>query len=275
MLFNWNPENLRCLKISPYAFAFGLLFIVFGTSCRTTQYANYFSTLTKDTILSGNLKKDFESKIQKGDILSISVSSLNGELDNRFNSAASGIPSSNFGISSSQTNGYLVDENGKVKLHFIGDIQAAGLTRRALRSMIEVALEPYLKEPIISVQYLNHKVTVIGAVNKPQVVSLSQDQISLLDALVLSGDINENSMVKKVMIIRDSADQKLVKNISLEDHSVFNSDYYYLQPDDIVYVKSDKSKLTRDEKRTNLQTGVSLVASLLSLTAIILNVLIK
>jgi polysaccharide export outer membrane protein len=132
-----------------------------------------------------------------------------------------------------------------------------------------------LREPVVNVQYLNRKITVLGEVQRPQVINLADERISLIDALVVSGDLNEKANRKDIMIIRDSSSVKKVKHINLEDHSVFSSPWYYLQANDIVYVMTDKRNIDKEDRRRSLQTSLSLIASGISLIVIIINALTR
>ena len=224
-------------------------------SCKTTKPpSQYFQTITKDTTLTGLLPNDFESKIKLGDQLDIKVTSLSIVEDEQFNKAAA------TGGSPSMT-GFTVNPDGKVLLHRLGRVSVVGLTRRELAAKLENDLLLYMKEPIVNVQYLNHKITIIGEVGGPQVLTMPEEQLSLLDVLIKSGDIKEKGLRNKVMIIRDNGSEKKVKHVNLEDQSIFSSPWYYVQPNDIIYVKSDQSKFAKEEAKRKYQNTLSFVLS--------------
>ncbi len=246
--------------------------IILLASCSTSRNSQYFNTIASDTTITGYVGNDMELKIRKGDDLGISITSLSMEENVKFNSA--GLVGNNNTIPS-----YLVREDGKIVIYRLGEVMAEGYTRKELSERLKTALEPYLKEPIVTVVFLNHKVTVLGEVNSPQVITLRSERITLIDAIVMSGDLKEKAMRDKLMIIReqplDGSNQRQVKYVSLEDHKLFSSEWFYLQPNDIVYVLADKNESTPEEKRRRLQTTLSLAASGLSLFVIILDRLIK
>ncbi len=248
--------------------------IILLASCRTTIETHaYFKTLSKDTTIAGLVTPGFESKIQKKDVLGITVSSLSSELDIKFNAASTAVFNGSGSLLS--TPGYQVNEQGKITLHFIGDVKAEGLTCIELKEKLQKDLLAYLREPVVNVQYLNRKITILGEVQRPQVINLADERISLIDALVVSGDLKEKANRKDIMIIRDSSSVKKIKHINLEDHSVFSSPWYYLQANDIVYVMTDKSDVDKDERRRTLQTTLSLIASGVSMIVIIINALTR
>jgi polysaccharide export outer membrane protein len=99
--------------------------------------------------------------------------------------------------------------------------------------------------------------------------------MTLTDAIVNSGELKENANIKDVLIIRDSGSSKIVKHINLENHSIFLSEWFYLKPNDIVYVRKDTKLIVKQERRQQIQTTFSLLASILSIGVVIINLLIK
>jgi polysaccharide export outer membrane protein len=251
-----------------------MLSFIFLSSCRTIKSYNYFNTLTRDTTIQSYVAPNFESKIQKNDVLGVSVSSLNSELDLQFNTISK-ITSSGLNNDVETNVGFTVDDMGCIYLHFIGKIKVEGLTKSELKKKLEKELLPYLKEPIVTIQYLNKKVTILGNVQNPGIIYLSEEQIPLLQVLVKSGDLKDMTLSNDIMVFRDSGSYKIVKHINLEDHSIFNSPWYYAQSDDIVYVKKDVDQYDAEERRKANQTTVSLVVSVISLILVVINTLLK
>lgn len=241
-----------------------LLVIVIFASCSTTKQSVYFKTIQSDTTISGFVTNDFESKIRVGDRLDIKVTSLSSIEDEQFNKAAavSTVP---------EMSGFLVEKDGRVLLHRLGYVTAAGLSRKEFALLLQNELLPFMKDPIVNVGYLNHKVTVMGAVATPQVINMPEEQMSIIDVLIKSGDIEREGMKERVMIIREEGNDKKVKILNLEDQSVFTSPWYYIKPNDIVFVPQDYAKIEKEEKRRNLQTNVSLVLSGISFLILILD----
>ncbi len=242
------------------------------SSCKITQQSAYFKTLQKDTTLSNYVTNDFELKIIKGDRLSINVSSMSSTEDAFFNSVTSAASGAG---NATSNGGYTVQQDGTVLLHRLGAYKVEGLTRRELSKKIETSLLAYLKDPIVQVNFLNHKITLLGEIATPQVLNLPEEQISIIDALVLSGDVTENAKRNNITIIRENGNEKQVKHSNLEDHSIFSSPWYYLKPNDIILVSADTEKFVKAEKRQKLQNTLSLVASGVSLAVIILSRIIK
>jgi polysaccharide export outer membrane protein len=253
-----------------------VLLVFFFQSCSVNKSFTYFKSLNKDTSISSFLYEDKESKIQKKDIIGINISSLNSEMDATFNSSSKIVSGLNGVVMNSNSNsGFFVDENGEINIHYLGYLKVEGLTLKELKLKLEHDLLPYFKEPIITVQYLNKKITLMGEFNIPRVINLSEDKMTLTDAIVNSGELKENANIKDVLIIRDSGSSKIVKHINLENHSIFLSEWFYLKPNDIVYVRKDTKLIVKQERRQQIQTTFSLLASILSIGVVIINLLIK
>lgn len=255
------PDRSTCF---PPIAMLSFIAVYFLTSCAPSKSSYYFKTLQKDTTIAGLVDRNLESKIVNGDQLAINVSSLSKEEDVLFNSGSSI-------IGSGSLSPFIVDNSGNITVHKLGSVKAAGVTRRELASILQKSLIPYLKDPIVTVQYVNHKVTVMGEVEKPQVINMAEEQISVIDALVICGDVKSTAKRDNILVIREDQNQKKVKILNFEDHSIFSSPWYYLQPNDIVYVVPDEKRRQQDERRTRFQTNFAIVTGTISLLIIILD----
>src|SRR5687768_9696159 len=146
--------KLNCLRISNIpSFVFLLtsgIAILTVFSCTPVKRSYYFQGLDRDTVITGFIPNTYESKIKQRDVLSIQVTSLSAAEDLLFNQSA-------LGGASATVPGYIVDSQGKLLFHRLGEVQVEGLTRRELELKLQKDLLPYMKEPIVNVNYLNHK----------------------------------------------------------------------------------------------------------------------
>lgn len=220
-------------------------------SCTPTKDTTYFQNLTRDTAIHNMVSKDFDIKIHPDDFLMISITASDSpESLAKFNSPQIS-PSSGNAVTGNNNVGYLVDKLGDIQLYKFGTIHAAGLTRLQLKDKIQGLIldTKLLKDPVVTVRFLNQHVTVLGEVNKPQTVPMQNDQITLLDALSASGDVTSFARKDNILIIRQTDKGKEFKRVNLLDNTIFTSPYYYLQNDDIVVVESiqkGKKQQTRD-----------------------------
>ena len=224
-----KQRNSFLFYFPTFFLAFLVLFI---SSCNTTKKASYFQGIQRDTTLKNLVSKDFEPKIRKSDFLGITISSLSPE-----NTALYNAPQNLAG----PVNGYLVDENGNIQFIKLGKLHVEGMTRKELKAQLEKDLAVYLKEPVVAVGFLNRHVTMMGAIS-PQVLPMVNDNMTILDALAASGDIGAKGNPDNILVIREKDDTKEFKRLNLTDQSIFYSPYFYLQPNDIVYVEPIKVK---------------------------------
>ncbi len=260
---NFFQKNGAFSWSSPYAIAsiFALIFFSLS-SCSVPRTTGYFKNLTRDTVLISPPVAAKELKIKKGDVLSIIISSLNKVEDEIYNSnQVSG--------SSSVAPGYHVDNAGEIYLHNIGKLKVEGFTRNELKVDLEKKLAPYLKDPIVSVNFENHHVTVIGEVGKSQVMPMPEEKMSIIDVLAQSGNIGPNAELTSVLVIRENENARELKRVNLEDQSIFNSSFYYLQPNDVVVLNVDEKKAQREIKRQNYQQVSTLVLQTLTMVLLI------
>ena len=225
-------------------------------SCSTTKQPVYFQNLKNDTTLHNIVTPSYELKIQKNDLLGITVASLSPDVA-FYNSQQGG--------AGTNSAGYPVDENGNITFVKLGTLHVEGITRKALKDTLEKALIPYLKDVVVTVSFLNRHVTMMGGIS-PQVLPLANDNMTILDALAASGDISEKGRIDNVLIIRDKGDAKEFKRLNLGDNSIFYSPYFYLQPNDIVYVEPAKikTKLTAPQLISYITAGMSLIFLILN-----------
>jgi len=170
--------------------------------------------------------------------------------------------------------GYQVDAKGEIQVHRIGMVRAEGMTRKELKKKLESSLAPYLKDPVVTVRYLNHRVTILGEVAKPQVVTMPEERISILELLGISGDVTQFARRDNILVIRESEKGKEFKRLNLQDHSVFTSDWYYLKPDDVVYVEPNDKKMN-EEKRSKTQQNISIGLSALSTILVVIGLVTR
>jgi len=252
----------------------GLMIVSFlFASCSTPQHTLYLQNIRDTTItVNGN----FEPLIQKNDVLQITVSSLNPEDAVIYNASNTVAPTGGGGASSGNTaslGGFLVDQQGLIQYPVLGPVKAEGLTKKGLTDYIrdQLVQRKLLVDPVVSVRFLNYRVTLLGEVTRPTVVNVTNEKISILEALGMAGDITVYGKKENVLLIRDQEGQRIIKRLNLNDKNILNSPYYYLQSNDVVYVEPNKAKQFSGEKS---RVVLPIVFSGLSLMVIILDRLI-
>ena len=218
---------------------------IFFSGCATTKQAVYFNAI-QDTQLDITTA-EVEPLIKPNDILSIAVSSLNPEASNVFN--APNLPASPVYMqntpTTTQSTGYLVGLDGYIQFPILGNIKVVGLTKKQLKDQLTKTLleKKLLIDPLVDVRYLNFRVSVMGEVAHPTVVTVPSEKISLLEALALAGDLTIYARRDNVLVIREENGKRIIKRIDLNSTSLLTSPYYYLKSNDIVYAEPNKSKV--------------------------------
>ena len=213
-----------------------------GCSTTTYQQIDYLQDITRNETL--DMKENAGIVIQPQDQLSIVVSSRNPELSAALNkpmatyAAGSEITTTTSG-SIQRILGYVVDNSGNLEFPMLGTIHVAGLTRWELQNLIKekVISEGILLDPIVTVEFMNFRISVMGEVNNPGTFSVTGDKITLLGALSLARDLTIYGRRDNVTVIREQNGQRSVYKVDLrKSSSLFDSPAYYLQQNDVVYV---------------------------------------
>ena len=232
-----------------FTLVFISLLVISSTSCLETKNISYFNNAV-DTTYAENIE-DREIIIEPNDILSISIGSLNAEASAVFNTSNNYVISASTASgSNTQMSGYLVNTDGTIQLPILGNIKAAGLSKKDLKEKITniIIEKKLLIDPIVNIRHMNFEVTVIGEVGHPTVITVPSEKISMLKALGLAGDITIYGKKENVLLIRENNGKKKVSHVDLNSPKFLNSPYYYLKPNDVVYVEPNKNKIASVER---------------------------
>lgn len=269
---NSNSRTLRLILST----ALSLLAIIGGiTSCVSPKSIVYFQG---DSVRysSQEITQQYVPKIQPSDILSIIVGSLNAEANEVFNTpnlfTTASTNYSNVGGPRVQPLGYLVDTDGNIEIPLIGKLRVGGLRTTDAADTIRTRLQAFLKEPSVIVRNLNFKVSVMGEVKLPGVYVIPDEKITLPEVMSLAGDLTIYGNRSNVMIIREENGKREYARVDLTSREIFNSPYYYLHKNDVIYVEPVKAKmLDTDSRVRTVPLIVSIVGGISTLGILILN----
>jgi len=262
--------------------------LILFASCKTQKPLQYFGTTPIDTAKLAKFSIP-EPIIQRGDLLGIVVFSDNPEATSIFNQVVSGASASQSagqtgsgagGASSSSTisagpvptmPGYLVDYAGNIQMHAIGYLKAEGLTREQLAEDIKQKLTPYLTNPYATVRIQNFKVTVLGEVGRPGVISYTGDHLTILQAIGMAGDIAQYGLKDSVMLIREYNGKRQFATLDLTKANYMETEYYYLQQNDLLIVKTNPKRPTAsvEQNTRRLAFATAIMTILTSLTVLV------
>jgi len=220
----------------------GLLFLV--TSCNTYRQVPYFQDLDRSGVVTEEIKNYSPLTIQPGDILGISVTS---------NSDVSAVAAFNYnlnrvnGLNSDNTPtnvvvGYRVDDKGDILIPYIGTLKVEGYTTDDLKDQLTKGLVKFMNQPLVNIRILNFKIGVMGDVLRPDVYTFQNEKVSIPTALATAGDLNITGKRQNVLLIREINGKREFIPIDLTSKKIFDSPYFYLRNNDILYIDPNRDK---------------------------------
>ena len=251
------------------------------SSCSSVKDIAYFQN--KVVNQPEKIDKHAGIVIQPKDMLSIVVSSRNPELVSMFNLPVVSYQAGSETVSGAGVQrllGYVVDNAGYIDFPVLGPISVSGMTRWELSEMIKNRLikDGLLTDAVVTVEFMNFKVSVLGEVNAPGTYTIEGDKVTVLQAISLARDLTIFGLRENVSVIRERDGERTIYQINLCDVNLFKSPAYYLQQNDIIYVEPNQEKArqsTTDDKTLRmtsiLVSGGSLLVSIATLvTSIVL-----
>jgi polysaccharide export outer membrane protein len=212
-------------------------------------------------------------KLQNGDILYITLTTDDEKLNKIF------VPSGNGGAQVQQGQsvsgsmlyyiGFTIDENGEIEFPYLGKIKVAGLEVGKAKMAIELQLRKYFKIFFLQLKLAEFKFSVLGYVNKPGQFFFQQNKVSIFEAISQAGELQGMAKKVQIQLYRQYPDGIKMHSIDLTDRSIINSPYFYIQPNDLVYIVPLKARTLGD--MSSLQTSFGVVAPLLGTLLLVLN----
>ena|ERR1700733_9041649 len=236
------------------------------TSCTSIKDIPYLKDIPDST--KAILIKDApyqDPLIQPNDILSVTIITIDPTTSVPVNQASIMPVSASSTASPTAPGlvaGLLVDKNGNISLPILGTVKVGGLTTAQAKQSVKTEADKYYKETDVQVRFVNFSVTVIGEVMHPSTFVVPNERVSVLDAIGMAGDMTVYGRRENVMIIRDINGKKEVARLDLNSSNIFQSPYFYLRQNDVVYVEPNKSKaIQADAEQTRI---ITIAASILT-----------
>lgn len=246
-------------------------------SCAAPKNISYFQDLQpgESELL---ITEPVEIKIKPKDKLSILVNSQDPRLTNLFNLP---ILSQQIGVDNNYAqsrglSGYTVDKNGCIDFPVLGEIKVQDMTREDVGAYIkkELVTRDLIKEPVVTVEFMNLSISVMGEVNKPGRYNIDRDHLTVLDAISMAGDLTIFGKREKVLVLRQEQGKQRVYGVDLNSgEHIYTSPVYYLQQGDVVYVEPNDTRKQQSTVNGNNVRSTSFwisIASLLTSIAILL-----
>lgn len=248
--------------------------VMSGTSCSSYKSALYMQESEVFNETSRSQLYDF--RIMPKDELTILVSTTDPEASAPFirklgQSKELG-GTSNAGMQDVNLLSYLVDNNGYIDFPVLGMVKVMGMTTRECEAYFRELLKPYLKEvPNVTVSTSNYKFCVLGEVNSPGTYSTTNEKVTVFEALALAGDMTLFSVRNDVQLMReDAAGKRQIYTLDLTQADIANSPYFYIQQNDVIYVKPTKAKVRSNTFNTNASMWITLLSLVTSITTFVI-----
>lgn len=224
------------------ATAFLVAIIVFG-SCTSQKELMYLSNLDTTNTSEFFPMERPGYRVQYQDILYVDIFTMNLEMNALLN-PGSGTGSYNTFRDESNIYiyGYTVSDSGTISIPIIGNVEVMGLTTDEVKAAVGKKAKQYLKDAVINVKLISFKFTVMGEVNRPGSYTNFNNQLTVLDAIGMAGDISDYGNRKHVLVLRPAKEGTHTYHIDLQDKNLLQSEGYFLLPNDIVVVEPIKSK---------------------------------
>jgi len=254
-------KNTNTMGIKGFALGLSIIFL---SSCGSKKDVVYFQNASAfETIVSNNSNVN---RFKVDDVVSINVSTLDPQASVPFNIFKG---SQEGGMRPEQLD-YIVDKNGDIDFPVLGTVKLLGLSPSEAKILLTERLKDYLKDPIINIRLKNFSVTILGAVNRPGTYPVNGEQITILEALGLAGDLNIKGIRDNVMVIRDFNGTKVYTRIDLTTKEALNSSVYYLTQNDVVYVEPNKSLVSSATLDNRSSIAISIASILITTTVILI-----
>ena len=238
-------------------------------SCGTTEEIAYVNDATRDSAMA--ISGKFTNGIQANDLLNIYVESETPLATIPFNQETNKIAVSEGTVmnpGASAVSGYLVSNAGTITFPVLGEIQVLGMTHAELAAELQKRLrdQGHILDAVVTVKLMNFKVSVLGDVQRPGQIMATGERLTIFEALSMVGDLTIYGQRTNVMVIREENGVRTIGELDLSSKDVFNSPYYYLHQNDVVYVepnmKKKKTAMRDPMILTYISAGLSIVSTL-------------
>lgn len=257
----------------------GLVMLLLLTSCGSSKRLTYLQDMEYFKMYPE--EEQMENRIKKYDKLDIMVTCKNPELALPFNITGGSMKFNATGevvsesVSSEEKKGYLVSKKGTINFPILGEFFVEGLTLVELQKLIEnkITEKNYIRDPMVLADFMNFQITILGEVNNKGNYPIKNNRVNLIEAIAMAGDLTKNAKREEVLVIRTVNGKRIVYPHNLRSREIYESPAFYLQQNDVIYVKPNKHQTDGNfERKTTL---ISLVLTFITAFASVYHWVIK
>lgn len=255
---------MRKVLIWCMLFALTLPFV----SCNTSKEIVYFQDVAVNR--PETIKEAKDITVQPKDQISIVVSSKDPQLAALFNltrvqyRAGSTTAQGGSGSSSGEVSGYTLDDEGNIDFPVLGTLHVAGMKKSQIAALVKKELidANLVKDPVVTVEFMNLSISILGEVKTPGKYNITKDQLTLLEAISMAGDLTIYGKRDGIFVIREENGQRVTHWVDIRSKYFFNSPVYYLKQNDAVYVQPNKVRAGQSTLNENSVKSVSMWISI-------------
>ena len=243
------------------------LFVVCLPACVPHRQLLYLNDTNQGGIT--DIINQMEMRVQPEDLLSITVSSYNVDASKPFNSEGQNMSAMAQALQGQQNvaemlTGYFVDQQGFLDFPSVGKVFVNQKTLSEVKEILLEKLKVFLKDAVVNVRFINLKISVLGEVQRPGVLRLTNKRLTIFEAIGMAGDLTSYSNRANILLIREKNGKRTTARLNLQASTIFDSPYYYLQQNDVLIVEPTKSKVNTVADQTNkiiafISTGISVL----------------
>lgn len=217
-------------------------------SCRSSKELIYLNDSANGEKIAGLPVQVTEHILKPGDILYVSIKSMNPEVNTLFNPESNMEANSGTGYqrfttpSGAYLYGFEIAPDGNINLPMLGKIMVNELPLSQVESVVQKRADEFLRDAVVKVKLLNFKVTVLGEVKVPGQYYNYNNSLTVLQAIAMANGNTDYASIKRVMVVRSTTDGNKSFMLDLSSKAIFQSEAFYLHPNDYVIVQPDKYK---------------------------------
>lgn len=244
----------------------GLLLCLLLAACNTSEKIVYFQDIAVNQPEQIQESKDIT--VLPKDQISIVVSSKDPQLAALFNLTRvqyrAGMNNLASGSYNGEVSGYTLDDQGNIDFPVLGTLHVAGLTKSRIAALIKKRLidENLVKDPVVTVEFMNLYFSILGEVKNPGKYNITKDQITLLEALSMAGDLTIYGKRDAIFVIREENGERVTHWVDMRSSDIFRSPVYYLKQNDVIYVQPNKVRAGQSTLNENSVKSVGLWISI-------------
>jgi len=270
------PNRNSVVRLMSSVIAVVLMVVVASCSSTKDNDLAYFKNLPEAVAGQLSATAPAQVRLQVDDEIAVTITSSAPEATAIFNAPLAN--SSVRGDVAVQGNpklmSHIVDRDGNIELPVLGKINVVGKTINEVEQAISNRVAATVRDPYVNVQLLSFYVNVMGEVKEPQRIKVDKQQFSVLDALASCGDLTEYGQRDGVVVIRNDGTQTTYHHLNLADTQLFNSPYFYLQQNDVVYVAPNRIRIDNSKYNQNNAYKLSVISTIVSAVSVVASLVI-